>query len=255
MSIRRASSIVLAMLILLAPAIPARADQEKKDKRKIEVRGTILSLDVRRRSFLLWENRRRNDQRNWAVEVNAKTDIENDKRDDDDRDRDDRDRLERRRTFRGLRVGDEVEVEGRLLGNQHILAEDIEILRRGKVPFSPVVIVPPVQPVPYPQPVTRPFQFAPEILQPANGAGITTPEFTIVGRTFPRSQVHIEVAGEYLTFQLPIASADVVADHNGFFAHTVRPQLRVPGATYRINVTARDQGLVSPRTTLIVRQM
>ena len=65
----------------------------------------------------------------------------------------------------------------------------------------------------------------------------------------------LEVAGEYLTFQLPIASADIIADQNGFFAHTVRPQLRVPGAIYRINVTARDQGLVSPRTTLIVRQM
>ncbi|MGH8245380.1 MAG: hypothetical protein ACREUU_02995, partial [Gammaproteobacteria bacterium] len=110
-------------------------------------------------------------------------------------------------------------------------------------------------PFPFPQPPGTPFPFAPEILLPRDGAEIATLEFLIIGRTFPGAQVHIEVLAQFGFVRISVASADVTADNTGLFTHTARPSLRLAGATYTITVTARFQGVVSPPTSIVVRQL
>lgn len=172
------------------------------------------------------------------IEV-ARHDEDDDEDDDDDEAGEERAHSRRDRhsrfSLRRLRIGHLVEVEGRLAGDGHILAREIVI--RGRTRRLPAV-----------------FPRAPEILSPQDGTEITTREFTVIGRTFPRAQVHIEVTTSWLIFTLPGASADVVADDDGFFAYTIRPALRLPGAAHQITASASIHGVDLSSSSITVHQ-
>jgi hypothetical protein len=245
---------IVAILLVVGwtPSVGA-SHQARKG---IEVKGVIISLHSASQSFLLQEQRRGQD-RFWVVRLDRRTEIEVERRhrgrnDDDDDDDEDEDRDRDRRKLGGfghLRVGDIVEVEGRRHGDYDILAAEIAVVGHIRAPF-PVVIRRPVQPVPFP-PAVSPIPYAPQILFPANGADIATPEFTIIGRTYPGSRVRVEVAAEFIVFQLPVTTAEVTADQNGFFVYTVRPVMRFAGARYRITATSYFQGTTLLRSTSI----
>lgn len=259
MTVKRLFVVAVSVLLFLILAIPAGASHESG--KRIRVSGVIVSLHPQGNSFWL-QQRRRDGDRLWVVQINGRTKIERDDDDDDDDD-DDEDRDHRRTRFWRLDVGDVVRVEGRAVGNQHILAREIEIvghardpISAGRAPFpQPPFPDPRFPQPPFPQPSGAPYGYAPEILSPHNGAEIATSEFTIIGRTFPGAQVHIDVLAQFALVRVAVASADVVADYSGIFTYTVRPPLRFGGATYVITATTRFQGVVSPPTSITVRQL
>lgn len=237
MTIKRLFAVGLGVLLVAILASPAGAHHE--GDRQIRVSGVIVSLHPQAGSFLLQQRRRAGD-RFWVVQINRRTEIEDD--DDDENDRDHGGR------FRTLDVGDVVRIRGRAIGSQQILAREIEIVGRITGPIS-------TGPVPFPQPPFPPFAFAPEILLPRNGAEISTSEFSVIGRTFPGAQVRIDVLAQFTFIRVSVAGADVTADNTGLFTQTVRPSPRLAGATYTITVTAIFQGVVSPPTSIVVRQL
>ncbi len=254
MTIKRLYAVWLGVLLVVTLASPAGAHHE--GGRQIRVSGVIVSLHPQAGSFLLQQRRRAGD-RFWVVQINRRTEIEDDDGDDDD---DDDDRDHDRAGFRGLDVGTVVRVKGQAAGSQHILAREIEIVGHisGPISTAPVPFPQPPFPFPqppFPQPPGTPFPFAPEILLPRNGAEIATSEFSIIGRTFPGAQVRIDVLAQFAFVRVSVAGADVTADNTGLFSHTVRPSPRLAGATYTITVTARFQGVVSPPTAIVVRQL
>lgn len=247
MSFKSLFTLALALFFMLTSAIAVEAN----GKKETEVKGLIVSMDWDGRAFLL-RQRRRDQDRFWVVRINASTKIEIDHdNDDDDDDRDDS--RDKRIAFGHLRVGDMVEVEGRLLRDGEIMAKEIEVVGHVDLRVSPIFQIP-SQPIQFPRPI-GPFPTSPQIFAPPNGAEIATTEFTIVGRTFPEARVRIAIATLVGPFQVPGASAELIADRNGFFAHTVRPVLRIPGAIYRITVTSTVSGVVSPATVIVVRQV
>jgi hypothetical protein len=257
MRVERGFAIGVAIVLLLTLAVPAGAHHER-DRREIEVSGVIVALDARDGSFVLHELRRRGGDHIWVVQLHPRVRIEFARHDDDDDDDEsgekhhDWDR-QSRTGFRHLRIGHMIDVEGRLIADGHIQARKITILRLARKLPPTVSIEPPVgrRPFPRPGPV---FSQAPQILLPQDGAEIATAEFTVIGRTLPRAQVHIEVTTLWLIFTLPGSSADVVADDSGFFASTIRPAFRLPGAAYRITVTASIQGVALSPSSITVHQ-
>ena len=232
MSARCASAIALALtLSLLAPTVSSA-------QKRIQVNGTILSLNMGNNSFLVSEQLR-SDQRYWIVKRTGRTKISVGGQ---------------AAAFGRLRRGDTVKVEGRLAGTREILAEQVRVTARAAASKPAVVLRPPNPGVSIPIPtlgdVLR-ITAAPEIIRPANGARVGS-DFTIVGRTAPRAEVRIEVVPRYLVFDLPGASANVSADDRGIFAHSVQPLVRVSGAAYRISVKARLLGLESPTASITV---
>jgi hypothetical protein len=164
-----------------------------------------------------------------------------------------------------LRVGDFVEVVGRLLGNQQIRADLITV--HGQSGFAPGQYPTPVPyPTPYPTPYPNPYPGQPYpgqypypgqivIHSPQQGAEIAAGEFYVTGQTMPGAQVRVEVTAQLAVLQLPVTSGTVMADHNGFFVFAARPPLRVPGTTYTVTVTSTYQGFASPPVSVTVRQM
>lgn len=253
MRIERGFAIVLAVAAMLAAAMPAAAHHDR-DVRKIEVRGIIVAMDARTQAFLLREDRPRGTDHLWVVQMQSDTRLKIEGRDKDDDDNDLGGRNFVPRVLPRLEVGQFVEVEGRVIADGRILAREIKLLGHTRaVPPQVIVVPPPVLP-PFPQPPFFGFPQQPQIFFPQNGAVINTAEFTVIGRTFPFAQVHIDVMTVWAFFQFGAASADVTADGNGFFATTVRPSIRLPGATYRITVTSRVSGVALPPTTINVSQ-
>lgn len=258
MTLNRYLMVALGALLFLTLAAPAQASHESR--RRIRVRGVVVSLHSQANSFFLQEPRHAGD-RLWVVQINGHAGIGRDRDDDDDDDDDNDDRDHHRTRFRFPNVGDVVRVEGRTVGSQHILADEIEIVGHVRGPISTGGVLFPQPPFPtFPQPPfplpPGVFLHAPEILSPHNGADIAVSEFTIIGRATPGVQVHIDVLAHFTVFQVTVASADVVADHSGLFTYTVRPPMRVAGTIYRITATGRfPQGVVSPPTSIVVRQL
>lgn len=157
-----------------------------------------------------------------------------------------------------LRVGDFVEVVGRLLGNQQIRADLITV--HGQSGFAPGQFPTPTPyPTPYPGQIPYPGQYPYPgqivIHSPQQGAEITAGEFYVTGQAMPGSQVRVEVSAQLAVLQLPVSSGTVTADQNGFFVFLARPPLRVPGTMYTIRVTSTYQGYSSPPVSVTVRQM
>lgn len=264
MRVERGFAIGVAIVLLLMLAVPAGAHYER-DRRRIEVSGVIVALDGRDGSFVLHELRRRGGGHVWVVQLHPRIRIEVARHDEDDDEDDDDDeageeRADSRRDRHGrfssrrLRIGHLVEVEGRLAGDGHILAREIVILGRTRR-LPPIVIIDrPEGRRNFPRRPGAVFPRAPEILSPQDGTEITTREFTVIGRTFPRAQVHIEVTTSWLVFTLQGASADVVADDDGFFAYTIRPALRLPGAAYQITASASIHGVDLSSSSITVHQ-
>jgi len=256
MRIERGFAVALALVLMLAAAMPAAAKQQGQ---RIEVHGVIVATDARQQAFLLREDRPRFD-RLWVIHIQADTRFKIEGRRDDDDD-DDNDRGGRNfvpRAIAALQVGSRVEVRGRLIAANRILATEVRLQRMVQAPQPPFFIInPPAAPPQFPifgPPPFFGFPQQPQVFYPQNGAVITSSEFTIIGRTFPFAQVHVDVATVWAFFTFGSGSADVMADGNGFFAATVRPALRLPGATYRITVTSQVSGVQMPPTTITVTQ-
>ena len=153
-----------------------------------------------------------------------------------------------------LRVGDVVEVIGRLLGNQQVRADVITV--HGQSGLAPGQFPGPVPfPGQIPFPGQVPFSGQTVIHSPQQGAEIAAGEFFVTGQTMPGSQVRVEVTAQLAVLQLPVTSGTVTADQNGFFVFTARPPLRVPGTVYTITVTSTFQGFSSPPVSVTVRQL
>ena len=236
MGATRIAALGVATLLLLAVTVPTWATQPKR----VEVRGVIVSLHMGENSILVRQSRPGED-RFWVVKRHGRTRVEIGGRS---------------ARFQRLRLGDTVEVEGRLTASRAILADEIEVVGHEPKVAPPVILRPPTSQIPVPsfpdivQVITTP----PQILRPANGAQISASEFAIVGRTVPQAQVHIRVATRYIVFDLPAAGADVTTDARGVFTHTVRPVVRLTGASYQITVKAKLYGLESPPASITVYQ-
>ncbi|MGH2453966.1 MAG: hypothetical protein ACRDF5_09420, partial [bacterium] len=247
-----------ALVLMLAAAMPAAAQPQGQ---RIEVHGVIVATDARQQAFLLREDRQRAD-RLWVIHVQADTRFKIEgRRDDDDDDKDLGGRDFVPRAIHALHVGSRVEVRGRIIAANRIVANEIRLVSQVRAPVQPpfFIINPPAAPPQFPifgqpQPPFFGFPQQPQVFYPQNGAVITSSEFTIIGRTFPFAQVHVDVATVWAFFTFGSGSADVMADGNGFFAATVRPSLRLPGATYRITVTSQVSGVQMPPTTITVTQ-
>lgn len=232
----------LAAILILGVAAPASA-QYGWDRREVEVSGVIVDLSHDGTSFLLREERGRDD-RFWMVRLTGRTDVDSAPRGRYDPDID----LGRAETLwrRWLRVGQFVKVEGRLLGNGQILAEEITLLRG---PGQPVVRPP------FPFPPGGGFgRVPPQIFVPQNGAVITTADITVIGRTAPGARVHVDLATTWGIFTFPAGSADVTADETGIFTAVIRPSARFSGAMYRLTVQARLAGVDLPPTSIVIYQ-
>ncbi len=259
MRIERGFAIVMAILLMLAAALPAAADNDN-NRHKVDVRGVIVAVDARSQSFLLREDQRgARFDRTWVVTIQPNTKFRVEGRGLNDRNDDWNDKTGR--VYQGyhqfLRVGAFVEVEGRLVANGRILATEINFRGQVQQPSPPIAVFPPTTLPPYqqyPQPPIYGFPQQTQILYPQNGAVITTPEFTVIGRSFPYAQVRVEVSTVFTFFTFGAGSTDVTADANGFFAATIRPSVRLPGATYRITVTSQVSGYPMQPVTITVTQ-
>lgn len=236
MGATRIAALGVVTLLLLALPHPIWATQPKR----VEVRGVIVSLRMGENSILVRQSRSGED-RFWVVKRDGRTRVEIGGRS---------------AQFQRLRLGDTVAVEGKLTGSRAILADEIAVV--GHVPkvAPPVILRPPTTQIPVPSfpDIVKVITTPPQILRPANGAQISASEFAIVGRTVPQGQVHIQVATRYIVFDLPAASADVTADGRGIFTYTVRPVVRLTGASYQITVKAKLFGLESPSASITVYQ-
>lgn len=237
----RGMAIALAAVLVLSVAVPARA-QHNPAWGRIDVTGVIVAIDARDRSFVLREDRERED-RFWVVQVLPLTRIEFGEHESDDDERAG-EKLATSGGLRPLRVGHMVEVEGRGIDGRRIAARKITVIGRA---FR-------VSPFPGPRPrLGLPPLQAPQVFFPQDGAEVETGEFIIVGRTAPRAQVHVDVLTSWAFFHFLVGSADVTADGNGIFVASVRPSFRVSGGVYRITVKATASGFTSPQTTVSVR--
>lgn len=227
----------LALVLGFVVAFTVTATTLAATQKRVQVSGTIQSLNMGNNSFLI-SQQVNNDQRYWIVKRTGRTRISIGGQ---------------AVAFSRLRRGDIVRVDGRQTATREILAEQVRVTRRAA--SKPAVVLRPPDPgvqIPLPSlgDVLR-ITTAPEIIRPANGARVGS-DFMIVGRTAPRAEVQIEVVPRYLVFDLPGASATVTADNRGVFAHSVQPTLRISGAAYRISAKARLLGLESPTATITV---
>ena len=227
-----------------------RADDGDRDvARGIRVAGVIITLQSRGQGvFQLREQSLASGYRTWTVRLHPSTRVQGQVL---DRARDVQVGQGDRAALRFLRVGDFVEVEGRVVGRAQIQARRIRIHARADTPV-PFPIPSPYPPYPFPNP--NPFPAQTVILAPAQGTEITTSEFSVVGQTMPGAQVRIEVTARFGVFNLPVTSGTVTANQSGFFTFTVRPSMRVPGTVYTITVRSTYQGYTTPPVSITVRQ-
>ena len=213
---------------------------------KIEIEGIIIALDPYRQGVLQVQDRSRaRTSRVWTVRLTQQTRVEGQR---GGRRWDDDDGQGLQAAQRLLSIGDLVEVEGRLIADGQILAEEIKV--RGQARFLPPNPFP--QPVPFPNP---PYSWQTIILSPQPGAEVSGGEFTVVGRTTPGAQVQIHVMARWSVFQVQVANSAVTVDQSGIFVFVVRPQVRVPGAVYTITATSTFQGVSMTPVSVTVRQI
>jgi hypothetical protein len=231
---------------------------------RIEIDGVIVAMNSYGQGLLQIQDRSRTRAYIvWAVRVTGRTRVEGYRGDRGDRRWDDDEGSGIQAAQRLLNVGDLVEVEGRVVGNSQILAEEIKV--RGRTGYLPGAGGPypypqypypqyPNPQYPYPQP-TYPYPgYQTVILSPQAGTQVSGSEFTVVGRTLPGAQVQIHVMARWSVFQVQVANTTVTADQNGMFYLQVRPSMRVPGASYTITATSHYQGVNMTPVSVTVRQ-
>lgn len=207
--------------------------------RDIRLRGTIIDLQTHAQGVFRLQESSGVRGFLWTVQLHPQITVQGQL---DDRGEE---RVEGRGhqvALRLLRVGDLVDVEGRVIGSQQIQAREIRF--RGQTGAFPV---------PVPGPVPFPGQTV--IISPRQGEEIETEEFSVIGQTVPGAQVRIGVSARFGVFQVQVASGTVTADHNGYFVFVVRPSLRIPGSVYTITVTSTFQGQSAPAVSVTVRQL
>lgn len=225
--------------------------------RDVEIEGTITAIDLHRQRILQIQDRARGfGPRVWTVRLTPRTRVaggrgghrwdddrwdgdrwDDNRWDDNDRWRDDR--------LRWLRIGYLVRIEGRLIGDRQILAEEITLL--GQARFLPRPVSPPVlSPAP---PDARQII----ILRPQQGEQVSGVEFAVVGRTVPGARVQILVTARWAFGQTPVAQGNVATDQRGEFAFVVRPSIGTPGTIYTITATPILRGSSLPPATVTVR--
>jgi len=241
-------------------------DDRDRGRREIRLAGVIIGLQARGQGVLQLQEQSSVQGLNiWTVRLYPKTEVNGQRLtgDRDDRKGKGKDKGKGHRSaFRHLRVGDFIEVEGRIIGNRQIRAEEITIRGHTGVSSIPAPIPNPVpfpspfpSPVPFPTPGPIPGQIV--IHSPRQGAEIATGEFSVVGQTVPGAQVRVEVTARFgvLGAPLPVTSGTVTADNNGFFTFVVRPPMRVPGTVYTIRVSSASPGVNAPPVSVTVRQL
>jgi hypothetical protein len=212
---------------------------------RIEIDGVIVAIDLYRQGvFQMRDQLRARSTVVWTVRLSPQTRINGQR---EDRRWDDDDRSGIQATRRILNVGDLVQVQGRLITNGQILAEEIRV--RGQGGYTP-------GPGPYPQPFPYPpYGWQTVILAPQAGAEVSGRAFTIVGRTIPGAQVQIGVMAHWAVFNVQVANATVTADQSGIFVLAVQPSMRMPGTTYTITATPTYQGVSMTPVSVTVRQI
>lgn len=229
----------LAVLVSAITVVARPAGANHQDRGRVEVRGIVVSIDRKARTFYLQPRRSQGGLHVLAVLVDRRTDFEfkglHD-RDDDDEDDEDFDRRTRR--FRRLVVGDIVEVQGRLIDHGAILAR--EVLVEGRARRVPPTIVGSI-----PTPV---------IVFPYDGMSVNGHEFLLAGRTVGRARVIIQLAIVFGPVAFQTLHFETTADDAGAFATTIRPGFVRRGVQYRITVQSDFQGVQSPPATVTVRQ-
>lgn len=230
-------------------------DDDDDDDRRISVAGVITNLDSRGQGTVQLREQTYYGAgvRTWTVRLHPQTRVEGLTQD--------RGQVGRgnRAALRLLRVGDFIEVLGRMDGRQ-IRAQLIRVRAPAGAqypgpnpnPYPPYPNPYPPYPNPYPSPNPYPAQTV--IIAPTQGSEITGSEFSVVGQTMPGAQVRVQVTGRFGVFNVPVANGTVTANQNGYFTFTVRPSGRVPGTIYTITVTASAQGYNAPPVTVTVRQ-
>lgn len=228
---------------------------------RIEIDGVIIAMNGYGRGLLQIQDRSRaRASIVWTVRVTGRTRVEGYRGDRGDRGWDDGEGSGIQAAQRLLNVGDLVEVEGRVVGNSQILAEEIQV--RGRTGYFPGAGGPypypqyPQPQYPYPQQPTYPYPgWQTVILSPQAGTQVSGSEFTVVGRTIPGAQVQIHVMARWSVFQVQVANSTVTADQNGMFVLQVRPSMRIPGASYTITATSHYQGVSMTPVSVTVRQL
>ena len=219
-------------------------DDDDDDDRQITVAGTIANLDDRGQGVVsLREQTFATGSRLWTIRLHPHTRVEGLAQ---NRGWDVQVGRGGRAALRLLRVGDYIEVRGRMHGRGQIRAQLIRVRAQAGTP------IPFPTPSPYPNPYPFPAQTV--ILAPTQGTEISASEFSVVGQTMPGAQVRIEVTARFGVFNLPVTNGTVTANQSGFFTFTVRPSVRMPGAVYTITATATYQGYTAPPVTVTVRQ-
>lgn len=236
-------------------------DDDDRDRggREIRLFGVITAMESRGQGILQLQEQSSVQGFNvWTVRLHPKTEVNGERQ---GKGKDKKKGNGHRSAFRQLRVGDFIEVEGRMIGNRQVQAREITI--RSHTSVSPVPApVPNPSPFPTPFPIPSPFptpgpvQGQIVIHSPRQGAEIATGEFSVIGQTVPGAQVRVEVTARFgvLGVPLPVTSGTVTTDNNGFFTFVVRPPTRVPGTVYTIRVSSATSGLNAPPVSVTVRQ-
>jgi hypothetical protein len=217
--------------MVAAVALPAGPAEARHSPRfKAEVRGRVVAVDRFAQTFHVRAHDDLTDPRLVLILVDHRTEFEfKRRRHDDDEDG--------RRGLRLLRVGDDVEVDGRLIGRRTILARDVEVFRRRFEPPSSVVIVP-----------------APVIIFPRHSAFVTGPQFVLTGRAVRKARVFVQVVIALGAAPVRTLAFDGVADHEGLFSIPVQAGFAHPGTEHRITVWSVVDGAQSTAAGLVVYQ-
>jgi len=247
MTLSRGMAAIVAAILLLGIAVPAGAGHER-DEDRVDFRGVIVATDAHDQTILVREGRGRAPDRLWLVQILPRTRIEVDLRWLSD---DDAPGLGPgsggspglsglRSRFWLLRVGQVVEVEGRVTAGRRVAAREITVIGRGARP-----------PFPNPRP---PFPLrAPQVFFPRDGAVVDRDDLVIVGESAPRARVQVELIASWFFSTGVVGRADVTADQGGIFVARIFPSPRISPGTYRVAVRAIVSGQTSPTTTLTVR--
>jgi hypothetical protein len=229
---------------LLARQVTVRSEaggngRDRDLGRDIRLRGTITDLQTSAQGVFRLQESSRVRGFPWTVQLHPQIKVEGQL---DDRGQEKVDGRGPQIAMRLLRVGDVVDVQGRVIGSQQIQAREIRF--RGQTGAFPV---------PVPGPVPFPGQTV--IITPHEGEEIRTEEFSVIGQTAPGAQVRIGVGARFGVFQVQVASGTVTADTTGYFVFVVRPSVRIPGSVYTITATSIFQGQTAPAVSVTVRQL
>jgi len=213
--------------------------RDREVGRDIRLRGTILDLQTHAQGIFRLQESSGVWGFAWTVQLHPQIKVQGQL---DDRGEEKVDGTGIQVALRLLRVGDLVDVEGRVIGTQQIQAREIRL--RGQTGAFPV---------PVPGPVPFPGQTV--IISPREGEEIGTEEFSVIGQTVPGAQVRIGVSARFGVFQVQVAGGTVTADHTGYFVFAVRPSVRIPGSLYTITATSMIHGQTAPAVSVTVRQL